>query len=1102
MHGKFGKSNQHLKSKEYIEAINSFCEMLESDMGRDIFIEKQINQNIKFAFRRLMPYTINFTKIIPSKLIKNHQLELVETDKCWKSIGMDPSFIVKFPQGYFSSTGGWYRLIYKIEPIDNKKHENISKLYFSFEQNKALSEDKSFNLTYNDSCEFTSRVFFLKKEPTYLRFDPTEDEGRFRIHFFQIQKINEQIAKEQMLAEIQFRNLTYHEGKRSFLSEKNSEPLSDNQEDNLEKIEKEYQLIHKKNSIINKKSAVNYLDWIKNVEPYEMITSEEVTVVTNEDPTINLACLIEKKSDFEFVFELIKSVTDQPYTKWTLSLSINTETLSLNQNSKLIKIKEIAENDSRISFKIDNEKNYSNILNEMLGKIKEQENCFFSIIEPNHIIAKNAFHFIVKTIKENSHIKIIYGDEDSIYPITQERYNPIFKSDWNIDLLYSQNYTLGFNIYEKSLINKAGGFLLNNKSQNYDLILRCSEYITAEEVVHIPKILHHNIKEKISAKENNDDEISNIELNLLKNFFIKKDPTVTVVHGLAPKTYRVRRTIKGKEPLVSILIPTKDNHNLLKTAVLSILKKTTYANYEIIIINNDSKEKETYNLFDELKKIYSRVKVIDYNLPFNYSAINNFGEQHAKGDLLCLLNNDIEVISNEWLTEMCSQAIRPEIGCVGAKLLYSNDTIQHAGVVLGIGGVAGHILKNSPKSSRGYTNRLVCIQNYLAVTAACLVVKRSIFQAVGGLNEKQLAIAFNDVDFCLKVYTAGYRNLWTPYAELYHHESVSRGSDAISPEKIRRLYLETEYMLQNWTYLINKDPFYNINLTKKAENCHVRESFSKNLSFADKTIFFWEKKEQPIKNKENLCIFVNFDKKSQLHDYVINYLIDLSENFDIVFVSTSENLDKDYKAIESLKNITNKVIIRKNEGYDFGSWRVGLDSIKGELHKYENLLLCNDSVYGPLYKTNEMLEYFKKSNLDIMGATSSLEIKYHIQSFFVLYNKKTFLSKTFERLWNSIKHHNNKWDIIENYEIGFSQTFFNLDYKLGAYCPAEEYPIANITHLFWKDLIEKNRFPFIKIELLRLNPTGVDISDWREVIKKNSNYDINLIDAHLNSSTL
>jgi GT2 family glycosyltransferase len=253
--------------------------------------------------------------------------------------------------------------------------------------------------------------------------------------------------------------------------------------------------------------------------------------------------------------------------------------------------------------------------------------------------------------------------------------------------------------------------------------------------------------------------------------------------------------------------------------VRSIIEKTTYQNYEIIIIDNGSVQPETLDFFETITKEESRIKVIPYNLPFNYSAINNHGVEKAEGEVVGLINNDIEVISPGWLEEMLRHAVRPEIGCVGAMLYYEDDTIQHAGVIVGLGGVAGHSHKYYPRMESGYFSRLKIVQNLSAVTAACLLVRKSVYLQVGGLDQENLQIAFNDVDFCLKVRKAGYRNLWTPYAELYHYESKSRGSDD-TPEKARRFKSEVEFMENKWGQLLKADPYYSPNLTL------VREDFS------------------------------------------------------------------------------------------------------------------------------------------------------------------------------------------------------------------------------------------------------------------------------------
>ena len=270
------------------------------------------------------------------------------------------------------------------------------------------------------------------------------------------------------------------------------------------------------------------------------------------------------------------------------------------------------------------------------------------------------------------------------------------------------------------------------------------------------------------------------------------------------------------QPLVSLIIPTKNSKELVKACIESIREKTIYKNYEILLIDNGSDEEASIRYFETLAEL-PEVHVLNYPGPFNYSAINNFGVKHAKGQVVGLINNDIEVISPDWLTYMVGHVMRDDIGCVGAKLLYSDGRIQHAGVVLGYGGGAGHAHKHFPRYHPGYLKRLAATQNYSAVTAACLLVKRSHFGAVGGLDEENLAVAFNDVDFCLRVRELGVRNLYCAEAELYHHESVSRGLD-ISPEKAARFNRELEYLQTKWSHVIKHDPAYNPNLTLKREN--------------------------------------------------------------------------------------------------------------------------------------------------------------------------------------------------------------------------------------------------------------------------------------------
>lgn len=283
--------------------------------------------------------------------------------------------------------------------------------------------------------------------------------------------------------------------------------------------------------------------------------------------------------------------------------------------------------------------------------------------------------------------------------------------------------------------------------------------------------------------------------------------------------YRVRHAIASPPPFVSLVIPTRDKADLLAQCVDSIIQRSTYPHYEILIVDNGSVEDATKALFARLGED-PRIRILPYNAPFNYSAINNYAVSHARGDIIGLVNNDIEVITPDWLEEMVSWAAREDIGCVGAKLYYDNGAIQHAGVVLGIGGVAGHSHKYFPRDSYGYFSRLMVHHNVSAVTAACLLIRRDVYESVGGLDE-HLAVAFNDVDLCIKVGARGYRNIFTPFAELFHHESASRGHED-TPEKKARFLDEINRMQTRWAKELQADRYYSPNLTLIHENYELR----------------------------------------------------------------------------------------------------------------------------------------------------------------------------------------------------------------------------------------------------------------------------------------
>lgn len=398
------------------------------------------------------------------------------------------------------------------------------------------------------------------------------------------------------------------------------------------------------------------------------------------------------------------------------------------------------------------------------------------------------------------------------------RHSPSFKTQWNPDLLYSMNY-IGHCFalsqskleYLLDMVLQDDKLQLQDTTDMYVLLLLFSLNAKPDKVLRIPQLLFHEATAYTQQKTYGFEKLSYV----YGQYFTEVDSITT---GYLPNTYKlnwqVDEDLQGVK--VSLIIPTRDQVEVLKNCVGSILALTTYANYEIIIVDNQSEQLETKEYLDFLQTSQSNISVLDYPYEFNYSAINNFAVSHAKGDIIGLLNNDVQVISPEWLTEMVSHCLRKDVGCVGAKLYYANELIQHAGVLLGIGHVAGHAHRHFERDEDGYCGRLKVTQNYMAVTGACLLLRKSVYQEVGGLDEVNLKVAYNDVDLCLEVHKAGYRNLWTPYAELYHHESISRGRD-VDGEKKARYLSEIQYMKRKWYERLLVDDFYNPNLSLKDE---------------------------------------------------------------------------------------------------------------------------------------------------------------------------------------------------------------------------------------------------------------------------------------------
>jgi GT2 family glycosyltransferase len=507
----------------------------------------------------------------------------------------------------------------------------------------------------------------------------------------------------------------------------------------------------------------------------------------------------------------IESIENQWYDNWELCIaddkSPNSDTVEYLKSLTNPKIK--------VTF-LEKNLNISGATNAAL-EIATGE--YIALMDNDVEITPDALYEMVKVINEKD-AEFIYSDEDFI-STEGIHSNPHYKPDFSPDLLLSHNYITHFTCFKKALLDKVGLYHSQfDGAQDYDLFLRLTEQTS--NIEHIPKVLYHWRMLETSTSANSEAKPEAIERGkaVLEAALKRRGIDATVEHGNMHHYFRVKYTIKNN-PLVSIIIPFKDKPELLDMSINSILDKSTYLNFEIIGISNNSEEQETFTMMAALEKKDSRVKCYEYNTEFNYADINNYAiNTYAKGEHVLLLNNDIEVITPEWIEAMLEHSQREEIGCVGAKLYYPDDTVQHAGIIIGLGGYAGHSHKMYPRESPGYFNRLNTVQDLSAVTAACLMIKKRIYHEVDGMDAVKFKVAYNDVDFCLRVMEKGYYNIFTPYAEMYHHESISRGYET-TPEKIARFEKEKNALAERHKKILTSgDPYYNPNLS------HDKEDFS------------------------------------------------------------------------------------------------------------------------------------------------------------------------------------------------------------------------------------------------------------------------------------
>ena len=563
--------------------------------------------------------------------------------------------------------------------------------------------------------------------------------------------------------------------------------------------------------IEQQKTNDKYLLWIeKNELPLaslpELNTNVLISVIV---PVYNV--------DVKWLDKCVQSVKNQTYENWELCIADDAST----NEALLAALADYEREDSRI--KVVFRKENGHICKATNSALEIATGEFVALLDNDDELAPNALYEVATIVEQQPDVNLIYSDEDKIDE-SGTRSDPAFKPQWSPDLLMGTNYISHLGVYRRSIVESIGGLRVGFEgAQDYDLVLRFTEQIDSATITHIPKVLYHwrMLDTSTAANQGSKNYAFLAGQKALQEALQRRGLAGTVEPGAANGLYRVVYDIPEKE-LVSIIIPTRNGYKDLKRCVDSIVEHTDYPNIEILVADNGSDDPQMEELYAQYKDtLGAQFTKLSIDIPFNFSRINNLAAKEAKGRFLLFLNNDTKVINSDWLTNMVSLAQLEHVGTVGAKLYYENNTIQHAGVIVGLGGVAGHGHHTYPKGDFGYFGRLVVNTDYLAVTAACVMIKKADFDQLNGFDE-EFVVAYNDVDLCIRCYDQlGKYNVFAADTELYHYESQSRGYED-TPEKQERFLQEAERFRQKWPTYVENDPFYNPNLTVSGGDFSVR----------------------------------------------------------------------------------------------------------------------------------------------------------------------------------------------------------------------------------------------------------------------------------------
>jgi GT2 family glycosyltransferase len=712
--------------------------------------------------------------------------------------GDDPQFRVDPDQGIHALVPGWYVM----DVVLQVKEGDIQRPCLYPDYGGGCSEATRIPLAQPDASGRIRALVLISRSLRALRFDPSIRPARFKVGAMRFNRITRPRALWMLLKGAD--ESRDAQGRSSALVARLGAFLKDVGRQGLSPAVDE--LVHRYYGA-SRHASGGYLQWLDHFDPLKGSGLERARLNAGQFTSGPLISVVLPVYNTPLVFlrRCIDSVRGQTYQNWELCIADDA-----SPDARTVEcLMAYARDDARIKV----------VVRESNGHISEATNSALALATGSHVafldhddeLSADALHQVVLALAEHPQARLLYSDEDKI-DAAGRRFEPHFKPGWNPELLRSQNYICHLMVAEASLLAQVGllraGF---EGSQDHDLVLRCTEVLLPEQICHIPRVLYHwrAIEGSTALGGDQKSYASEAGRRAVSEHLqrIRREGAVDIV---TPGCYRTLLALPESSPKVSVIIPTKDRADLLSLCVRSVLEKTDYPDFEVVVVDNGSLEPDARLLLKELRKT-PRVRVLDYPIPFNFSAIINHGVRHATGDVLCLLNNDTEVINRSWLHELVARAVQRDAGAIGAMLYYPDDTIQHAGVVLGLGGVAGHVYTRLGRGAPGYMARAWVAQNMSAVTAACMVVRKEVFEEVGGFDEA-LPVAFNDIDFCLRLLQAGYRNVWTPYAELYHHESASRGSED-SPEKQARFAAEVHAMKWRWGDQLHDDAAYNPNLT-------------------------------------------------------------------------------------------------------------------------------------------------------------------------------------------------------------------------------------------------------------------------------------------------